>query len=116
GQRILVGGNLNYRVQPWGNFAISANYNQLKFPDNFGEETLWLIGPRAEVNFSKNLFWTTFLQYNTQADNFNINSRLQWQFRPLSWLFLVYSDNYAVDVWGPKNRALVLKVNYWLVL
>ncbi|MEL6970791.1 MAG: DUF5916 domain-containing protein [Bacteroidota bacterium] len=116
GRRTLVGGNLNYRVQPWGSFALSANYNQLTFPDNFGEETLWLIGPRAEVNFSKNLFWTTFLQYNTQADNFNINSRLQWQFRPLSWLFLVYSDNYAVDVWGPKNRALVLKVNYWLVL
>lgn len=116
GTRLLLGGQLNYRAQPWGNFSVSANYNELTFPDEFGEETLWLIGPRAEVNFSKNLFWTTFLQYNTQADNFNINSRLQWQFRPLSWLFLVYSDNYAVDLWGPKNRALVLKVNYWLVL
>ncbi len=116
GNRLLLGGELAYRAQPWGNFSVSANYNELTFPDEFGEETLWLIGPRAEVNFSKNLFWTTFLQYNTQADNFNINSRLQWQFRPLSWLFLVYTDNYAVEVWGPKNRALVLKVNYWLVL
>lgn len=116
GNRVLVGGEVNYRIQPWGNFSISANYNQLTFPENYGEETLWLIGPRAEVNFSKNLFWTTFLQYNTQADNFNVNSRLQWQFRPLSWLFLVYSDNYAVEAWGPKNRALVLKLNYWLVL
>ena len=116
GERVLAGLDLNYRAQPWGNFTISANYNQLTFPENYGEETLWLVGPRAEVNFSKNLFWTTFVQYNTQADNFNINSRLQWQFRPLSWLFLVYSDNYAVDVWGPKNRALVLKLNYWFVL
>lgn len=107
---------LRYRVQPWGNFAFNAEYNTLDFPEEYGDEELWLIGPRAEVNFSKNLFWTTFVQYNTQADNFNINSRLQWQFRPLSWLFLVYSDNYATTVWGPKNRALVMKVNYWLNL
>ncbi|MEL7222789.1 MAG: hypothetical protein AAGJ93_15815, partial [Bacteroidota bacterium] len=84
--------------------------------DPYGSESLWLIGPRTEFNFSKNLFWTTFLQYNTQADNFNINSRLQWQFRPLSWFFLVYTDNYAVNVWGVKNRALVAKVNYWLTI
>ena len=56
------------------------------------------------------------LQYNTQADNFNINSRLQWQFQPLSNLFVVYTDNYSIDVFGPKNRALVVKLNYWLNL
>ena len=116
GQRILLGASAQYRIQPWGNFTFSAEYNRLKFPENYGEQELWLIGPRAEVNFSKNLFWNTFVQYNTQDDNFNINSRLQWQFRPLSWLFFVYTDNYAVEVWGPKNRALVLKLNYWLVL
>lgn len=116
GTRLLLGSRIQYRVQPWGNFTFSAEYNRLKFPENYGEEDIWLIGPRAEINFSKNLFWSTFVQYNTQQDNFNINSRLQWQFRPLSWLFLVYSDNYAVEAWGPKNRALVLKVNYWLVL
>ena len=116
GQRVLLGASAQYRVQPWGNFTFSAEYNRLKFPENYGERELWLIGPRAEVNFSKNLFWNTFVQYNTQDDNFNINSRLQWQFRPLSWLFLVYTDNYAVEVWGPKNRAVVLKLNYWLVL
>ncbi|MEL6721479.1 MAG: hypothetical protein AAFP82_22460, partial [Bacteroidota bacterium] len=65
-------------------------------------------------NMSRDLFWTTFLQYNTQRDNFNINSRLQWQFQPLSNLFIVYTDNYAIDFFGPKNRALVVKLNYWL--
>jgi hypothetical protein len=71
------------------------------------------ITPRIEVFFAKNIWWTTFLQYNTQADNFNINSRLQWRFRPMSDLFLVYTDNYAVQAFGAKNRALVLKASYW---
>lgn len=105
-----------YRAQPWGNFGLTFVFNELNFPDDYGSQDLFLISPRLEINFSTKLFWTTFLQYNTQGDNFNINSRLQWRFQPMSDLFIVYSDNYAVEFWGPKNRALVLKVNYWLNL
>ena len=105
---------VKYRAQPWGNFGIDFIQNDIMFPDPFGSESLFLISPRIEVNFSRNIFWTTFLQYNTQADNFNINSRLQWRFQPMSDLFIVYTDNYAVEFWGPKNRALVLKLNYWI--
>jgi len=112
--RYLLG--LKYRAQPWGNFSFNLERNDLKFPEPYGAEKLLLIGPRIEINFSKALFWTTFVQYNTQRDNFNINSRLQWRFLPMSDVYLVYTDNYAVEFWGPKNRGLVLKVNYWLNL
>lgn len=116
GDRRQFSFGLNYRLQPWGNFGVRFVRNDLKFPDPWGQTQLTLIGPKIEVNFSRNLYWTTFLQYNTQRDNFNINSRLQWQFQPLSNLFIVYTDNYAIEMWGPKNRALVVKVNYWLNL
>ena len=112
--RYLIG--IKYRAQPWGNFAINVEQNDLKFPDPYGADKLLLISPRIEINFSKSLFWTTFLQYNTQKDNFNINSRLQWRFLPMSDVYLVYTDNYAVEFWDQKNRALVLKINYWLNL
>lgn len=105
-----------YRVPPWGNFSMNFVYNTLDFPDEYGEVELFLIGPKLEFNFSRSLFWTTFLQYNTQRDNFNINSRVQWRFKPMSDLFFVYSDNYATDIWGPKDRALVIKMNYWMNL
>ena len=105
-----------YRVQPWGNFDLTLARNDLVFPDPYGNTQLWLISPRIEINFSRNVFWTTFFQFNTQNDNFNINSRLQWRFQPMSDLFIVYTDNYAVEFWGHKNRALVLKLNYWLNL
>ncbi len=108
---------LAYRRQPWGNFSLRAELNQLSFPKPYGQENLLLVGPRIEVNFSNSLFWTTFLQFNTQRQNFNINSRLQWRFRPMSDVFLVYTDNYTAEF--PlinKNRAVVLKVNYWWTL
>lgn len=116
GTRIQYILGLKYRAQPWGNFAINFEQNNLSFPEPNGKDKLLLISPRIEINFSRSLFWTTFLQYNTQDDNFNINSRFQWRFQPMSDIYLVYTDNYFVEFWGPKNRALVLKVNYWLNL
>ncbi len=107
---------LTYRTQPWGNFGMRIEYNKLDFPTPYGSTTLWAFSPRIEISFNRNLFWTTFLQYNTQADNFNLNSRFQWRFAPMSDLYVVYTDNYAIENFGKKNRALVLKVNYWLVL
>jgi hypothetical protein len=104
---------LRYRAQPWSNFQLRAEYNRLDFPAPYCGTTLLNLTPRIEIFFNRNLNWTTFVQYNTQADNFNINSRMQWRFRPMSDLFLVYTDNYAVQFWGPKSRAFVAKMNYW---
>ena len=107
---------IKYRAQPWGNFSVNVEQNDLAFPDPYGKDRLLLISPRIEINFSRNLFWTTFLQYNTQDDNFNINSRFQWRFQPMSDFYIVYTDNYAVEFWGPKHRALAIKLNYWFNL
>jgi hypothetical protein len=107
---------VKYRAQPWGNFGVLIEQNELNFPEPLRDASLTLISPKIELNFSNNLFWTTFLKYNTQEDNFNINSRFQWRFQPMSDIYLVYTDNRAVEIWGPKNRALVLKVNYWFNL
>ena len=107
----------NYRVQPWGNFGFNIQQATITLPEQYGTSKLFLIAPRIEINFSNNLFWTTFLQYNNQRNNFNINSRIQWRYKPMSDLFIVYSDNYFTDPFMKnKNRALVFKMNYWLNL
>lgn len=117
GTKTTVRSTINYRVQPWGNFAMGFEMNDIKLGDPYGSARLWLINPKFEVNFSNNLFWTTFLQYNTQAENFNVNSRIQWRYRPMSDVFLVYTDNYMTEGhFGPKNRAIVLKFNYFFQL
>lgn len=116
GTRVQYTFGIKYRAQPWGNFSVNFEQNALEFPEPYGSDNLFLINPRIEINFSRSLFWTTFLQYNTQHDNFNINSRIQWRFQPMSDLYIVYTDNYAVKFWGPKHRALVIKLNYWFNL
>ena len=73
-----------------------------------------LIGPRIELSFTRSLFFTTFLQYNSQIQNFNINARLQYRFNPMSDVFIVYSDNYVSDTFKQKNKAIVLKLIYWI--
>ncbi len=109
--------SLTLRKQPYLSLALMAEYNHLTFPRQYGNQEFWLVAPQLEINFTNNLFWTSFIQLNTQADNFNINSRIQWRYRPMSDIFLVYTDNYLTDLpVANKNRALVLKVNYWLNL
>jgi hypothetical protein len=103
------------RHQPWITVELNAEYNKLSFPAPYGSADLFLLANRTEINFSNSIFWTTFIQYNTQANNFNINSRLQWRYRPVSDLFIVYTDNYFSDpLLKNKNRSLVFKLSYWL--
>jgi hypothetical protein len=108
---------ISLRKQPRYNLALRAEYDKLEFPAPYGNTELFLIAPRVEISFATNLFWTTFVQYNTQANNFNINSRFQWRYKPMSDIFLVYTDNYfSTPFFTNKNRALVFKMNYWLNL
>jgi hypothetical protein len=114
GSRTNVDASINYRIQPFGVIAATISYNSIHQPEPYNTANLFLIGPRIDLSFSRSLFWTTFVQYNSQIRNVNINSRFQWRFRPVSDLFIVYTDNYYSDSFVNKNRALVLKFTYWL--
>jgi len=121
GMRYGGGGSLNFRSQPKLEVAINYNYNLFDMPHLDGTRQTFLIGPRIDYTFSKKLFWTTFIQYNTQSKNTNINSRLQWRFAPVSDFFIVYTDNYFTGndpsdrfTFDIRNRALVAKFTYWL--
>ena len=98
------------------NISMNFNYARIRLPEPQNDADLILVGPRIDLTFTKNLFWTTFIQYNNQIDNLNINTRLQWRYAPVSDFFLVYTDNYFPGDFMPKQRSLVLKLNYWLNL
>jgi hypothetical protein len=98
------------------NVSMNFNYARIRLPQPQRDADLILVGPRIDLTFTKNLFWTTFIQYNSQIDNLNINTRLQWRYAPASDFFLVYTDNYFPGDFLPKQRSLVFKLNYWLNL
>jgi len=113
GKRINVAGELGYRFQPYVSLNLAANYNHIDLPLPWGKTDFWLIGPRADITFTNKLYLTAFLQYNNQLDNINLNTRLQWRYKPGSDLFLVYTDNYFPSPITVRNRAVVLKFTYW---
>ncbi|MEQ8423483.1 MAG: DUF5916 domain-containing protein, partial [Cyclobacteriaceae bacterium] len=78
GERFSFTERIRFRVQPWGNFSISYTLNEISLPENLDSTTLHLLGITNEISFSNRMFWTTFIQYNTQLENVNINSRFQW--------------------------------------
>jgi hypothetical protein len=123
GYRLNLSGEASYRFQPIGVLSLNFTYNSIRLPDPYNDSDLILFGPKLDLTFTKNLFWTTFIQYNNQINNVNINSRLQWRYKPVSDLYLVYTDNYLAGVDGeivdfsqPKYRAFVVKLTYWLNL
>jgi hypothetical protein len=126
GNRLTLNGELNYRVQPYGSLALVTTYNDISLPSPYNSAKLLLIGPRFDFTFTDDLFFTSFIQYNNQIDNLNLNLRFQWRFAPVSDLFIVYTENsYASDIlnnnfgspytgdYKAKNRGLVVKLSYW---
>lgn len=113
GSRLGITADVGYRFQPYLSIALNSNYNYINLPKPWGKNDFWLIGPRVDLTLTNKFFFTTFIQYNNQLDNINLNTRLQWRYKPASDIFLVYTDNYLPTPFSIKNRALQLKITYW---
>lgn len=120
GKSINIGGSIAYRIQPYGIISFKVDYYNIRQEQPYPTAEFVLIGSKAEISFSRAVFLSTFFQYNTQVNNFNINTRFQWRFAPVSDFFIVYTDNSFAQELGPhvgflsnKNRAIVAKAVYW---
>jgi len=113
GRRFNLTADLGYRFQPYVSILLSAAYNDIHLPGPWNHRRFWLIGPRLDVTMTNKLYFTAFAQYNEQQKNVNLNTRLQWRYRPASDLFIVYTDNYFPETFHVRNRALVVKFTYW---
>jgi hypothetical protein len=115
GSRTRIATTLGYRLQPYAQLNLAAELNDIRFPTDAGLKNakFYLIGPRIDLTLTNNLYFTTFIQYNEQIKNTNINARLQWRYKPVSDFYLVYTDNYDTNTGNVKNRAIVFKANYW---
>lgn len=107
GNRWFFNGQMNYRVQPYGSIGMIINYNNISLPDPYNSAKLILLGPTLDITFTDKVFLTTFIQYNNQIDNVNMNIRFQWRFAPVSDLFIVYTGNSYSDNFVNKNRGQI---------
>lgn len=114
GNNTNVNGEVNYRYQPYGSLSVRVDFNDLRLPEGYGREKLFIVSPRMDLTFTDKVFLTTFVQYNTLSDNVNLNARFQWRYKPASDFFVVYTENYLPQTFASKSRALVFKFTYWL--
>ncbi|UTW62896.1 carbohydrate binding family 9 domain-containing protein [bacterium SCSIO 12741] len=107
---------MRLRLQPFLNLSLDYRRTEIRMPQPYAHTFFDLIQSKVELTFTRTLYWTTYFQYNAQLTNFNVNSRVQWRFRPMSDFYVVYTDNYGTTdaPWSPRNRSLVFKLVYWL--
>jgi len=116
GQKSSAHVSVNYRIQPWGRFILDYNYCRLDFPEPQGLEHYHLAALTTEIAFSKNLNWTSLVQYNTQKNNMNVNSMIRWRFRPMSDFFVVVKEDFETGSFDNKRFRINFKIRYWLNL
>ena len=114
GKRKAIFSELSYRFQPFLELNSVINYNQIKLPYPWKENSFWLLGFKANLTFSKTIFFTNLFQFNEQLGLWNFNSRFQWRYKPASDIFLVFNSNEIILPSISTGWNLTFKINYWL--
>lgn len=115
GSQVRFEGAFRYRMQPHGSVTLNYNIGRFDLPDPFEPAYLFFVAPKIEYAFSRKVFLTSVVQYQSQADNFNYYLRFQWRYRPLSDFYVVYSGNMNTEneSFSFTNHGLVVKAQFW---
>jgi hypothetical protein len=109
-----INGNVGYRFQPWLTSFLSYNYTRLQMPAPLADNEVFFGGLELRASLSRLLFANMQLQYNSLGESIGLYARLQWEFKPLSNLLLVYQDNYYESFSQLQRRNLSAKLLYWI--
>ena len=94
-----------------------ASWERNRFRDVGGSDgTTHLFTPELRLAPNPRLEISGIWQYNTAVEASSLNVRLSWEFRPLSFLYIVYGDNLSHDgalAPFPARRQLIVK-GTWL--
>ena len=84
------------RIAPLPHISLSANYEYNLIRDlGVHQESLKtnLIGTELRLSLNPRLQLITFYQYNSSNKSSTINSRLSWEYLPLSYIYVVINEN-----------------------
>ena len=103
---------IDWNPSPLLTFEITAVRNIGRLP--FGDFEQTLLGTRIRFNVTPDLQLNSFFQFDTDSEEFGINTRIHWIFDPQGDFFLVYNHN---TLYRPGERQflgnqLLAKVRY----
>lgn len=103
-----------FAPSPRASFGVSWERNEIEGVGDSARTVTHLVAPELRLALDPRLQLTAFVQVNTAIDRTSWNARFSWEFRPLSFVYLVYDDIAPRGSGaGPRDRQLVFKVA-WL--
>jgi len=106
--------SLSATARPNPNLSLQPSYrlNDVDLPE--GSFTTHLVGLRTNFSVTGSFLTSAFLQYNSSGNLVAIQVRLNYIFRQIDNIYLVYNDTRFTDgvYKGLSNRSLVFKVTY----
>lgn len=106
--------SLSARYAPIPHVEITADFDVNRIR-NLGalaeDETTEVLGVSLKLALSPRLRFSTFYQQNSVGDRSVWNARLAWEYRPLSYLYLVYNRN-DLDVADASQEQIIAKFTY----
>lgn len=84
--------------------------------DDGTDVNAWIAAPELRLALNPRVHLSTFYQYGSTDDLSAWNARFSWEFRPLSYLYVVYNDRTHGRLNGtpssPDERRLIVKLTY----
>lgn len=105
---------VNGDLRPNKTLSLNPSYQVNDVALSAGAFVTHLFGLRANVSFSTNLLTSAFAQYNSAGQLAATQVRVNYIFRTIDNVFLVYNETrYTDGVFdGRANKSLVLKMTY----
>ena len=108
-QRISLG----TRYIPWPKINVGAEYSVTYIDwDQLEESKIEMISGTLKYSFTPDLVFSNLVQYDNVSESLGVNSRLQWEYKPGSKMFVVVNQGYVDERTGLMMRdfELVAKV------
>lgn len=110
---------LGLRYAPIPKIAAAINYTNNYF-SGFGiakaSAITHLLSPEIRISFTPKIQLSGFYQYNTAIKNAGLNARFSWEYKPLSFVYIVFNNLKTIDhdqVYTPVNdKNGILKISY----
>ncbi|GAB5558983.1 MAG: DUF5916 domain-containing protein [Synoicihabitans sp.] len=90
GTRTDVETEVSWRPSPFFNVTASYETNIVDLPE--GDFTVDVVQVNFNILFSPDLAWNITSQWDSESEQYGLNSRLRWTLKPGNELFLVYNQ------------------------
>ncbi len=107
--------NIVARVTPEPHMAFGVGFTENHFSGmgkGIETEHTYLIAPELRLAWNARLQLHGFYQYNTDEQTGSLNLRFSWEYRPLSFVYLVINSNNHLKGAGPSEEMAILKASY----